>query len=601
MKKLLIVPILLLILLGVGFVSANENNTDEFSLSDGTVIQDSEEHISSEDIVNESSQVSVEEPALENTKIDAKDIKTYYKEDADLVGYLKDSNNQPISNKKVSIFINNKIYNRLTDNEGKVVLKLNLKPGTYAAKISFDGDGNYTASIANAIVKVNKASLVISTKNYRTYWHSDLFFKAKVINKITKNPVKGIKVAFKVLMPNKKYKAYYATTNSKGIASLKKNFKIGSYKVKTSIRDKNVKSKNSRATLTVLPTKEYGCCSFYVQVSNSEALTGFRRDGTNSVAIHIVKCKWNGRTAVKQYKTNSYFFHTIVTSDGWMVGTGGIDNPSINKAIETISGRMVKNGVISKYYLKKIQRYERILGLGHYAIKSPRGNYALVWGSGIYTGKLNPGEYLSVPNGKSCFRHSTWAKFSDNPKNAAIKIAGTDPFGINRRGITAYHWKATTVEGKTTSTVKVYASNDNGKLLGRSSTAYLRDNIYFGSKFISKYKLPKTPYSKYLGTYKFGSIDKLKILTVAKAPTLTKSANESKTFDITVKNKKTGKVIPSLLLKIKVLDKVYTLRTDSNGVAKFATSSLGNGTYSVKIYSGNLKYYVSAKGTINVI
>lgn len=597
MKKLLIFPILLLILLSVGFVSANENVTDEFSLSDGTVIPDGDEQISSEDIVNEPEI----EPAPQSTVIEAKDVKTYYKEDAELIGYLKDSNNQPISNKMVSIFINNKVYNRLTDNDGKVVLKLNLKPNTYAATISFGGDENYTASIAKAIVKVNKASLLISTKNYRTYWHSDLFFKAKVINKITKNPVKGIKVAFKVLMPNKKYKTYYATTNSKGVAKLKKNFKVGPYKVKTSVRDKNAKSKSSKATLTVMPTKEYGCCSFYVQVSNSEAVTGFRRDGTNSVTIHIVKCKWNGRTAVKQYKTNSYFFHTIVTSDGWMIGTGGIDNPSINRAIETISGRMVKKGVISNYYLKKIQRYERALGLGHYAIKSPRGNYALVWGSGIYKGTLKPGEYLSVPNGKSCFRHSTWAKFSDNPKNAAIKIAGTDPFGVNRRGITAFHWKATTVEGKTTSAVKVYASNDNGKLLGRSSTAYLRDNIYFGSKFISKYKLPQTPYSKYLGTYKFGSIDRLKILTVVKAPTLTKSVNESKTFDITVKNKKTDKAIPSLLIKVKILDKVYTLRTDSNGVAKLSTSSLTNGTYALKIYSGNLKYYVSAKGTINVV
>ena len=217
MKRLLIFPIFLLILLSVGFVSANENVTDEFSLGDETAIQDSEDYILSEDIVDEPEI----EPAPEITVIEAKNVKTYYKEDVKLISYLKDSNNQPISNKMVSIFINNKVYNRLTDNDGKVVLKLNLKPNTYAATISFGGDENYTASIAKAIVTVKKASLSISTKNYRTYWHSGLFFKAKVINKITKNPVKGIKVAFKVLMPNKKYKTYYATTNSKGVAKLR--------------------------------------------------------------------------------------------------------------------------------------------------------------------------------------------------------------------------------------------------------------------------------------------------------------------------------------------------------------------------------------------
>jgi hypothetical protein len=403
-------------------------------------------------------------------------------------------------------------------------------------------------------------------------------------------------------MGNNKYKTYHATTNSKGIATLKKNFKVGSYKVLTSIKkNKNIKSKDRKATLTIKPTEEYGCCSFYLQVSNSESLTGFRRDGTNAVKIHIVKCKWNGRTAVKQYKTNSYFFHTIVTSDGWMVGTGGIDNPNINKAIEKLAGKMVKSGKITKSSLRKVQKYERSLGLGHFGIKAPNGKYGLVWGSGIYKGKLKAGEYLSVPNGKSSFRHSTWDKFSTNPKDAAIRVAATDPYGVNRRGITAFHWKATTAEGKTTSNVKVYAANDDGQLLGRS-TGHFKDNICFGKKFISKNKLPKAPSSKYLGKYKFGNIDKLiKTLTTVKAPELTKTLNESTKFKVTVKNKKTKVAISNLNLKIKISNKVYTVKTNTKGVAQFNTSILGVGIHKVVIYSGNNKYYVSAKSTIKII
>ncbi len=602
MNKLLIFPILLLILLSIGFVSANENITDDVCLNDESISLDSDEHVLSEDIVDESSHDAVNDPSPESTKIEAGDIKTYYKEDLELVSYLKDSNNLPLANKKVSIFINNKVYSKVTDKVGKVVLKLNLMPNTYVATIKFDGDDNYTASIANAIVKVNKASLTIDAKNYKTYWHSDLFFKAKVINKVTKNPVKGIKVAFKVLMKNNKYKVYYATTNAKGVASLKKNFKVGSYRVVTSVKNKNVKSKNNRATLTIKQTKEYGCCSFYVQVSNSEAVAGFRRDGTNSVKIHIVKCKWNGRTAVKQYKPNSYFFHTIVTSDGWMIGTGGIDNANINRAIENLAGKMVKKGKIVKTYLKKIQKYERALGLGHFSIKSPKGNYAVVWGSSIKKGKLKAGEFLSAPNGRSSFRHGTWDQFSDNPKDAAVMVGATDPFGVNRRGIDVMHWKATTTEGRTTATVKVYGANDNGKLLGRSSTAHLKDNIYFGKKFISKNSLPKAPSSKYLGKHKFGSIDKLiKTLTTVKAPELTSPVNGSKTFDITVKNKKTKKAISNISLKIKISNKVYTVKTDSKGIARFDTKILDIGSYGVKIYSGNTRYYVSAKSTIKII
>ncbi|MBQ2665725.1 hypothetical protein [Methanobrevibacter sp.] len=593
MNKLLIFPILLFMLLSMGFVCANDNITEDVSLNDEAVLQ------YSDDYLNDSSQIM--EEFSQGTKIQAESIKAYYKDDAEMVSYLKDSNNQPLFNKKLSISINDKTYNKFTDEDGKVVLKLNLLPGTYAATIKFEGDDNCSSSIANAIVKVNKAPLTINTKDYKTYWHSDLFFKAKVINKITKNPVKGIKVVFKVLI-NNKYKVYHATTDARGVASLKRNFNVGSYKVVTSIKNKNAKSKNSKATLTVKPTKEYGCCSFYVQVSNYEAVTGFRRDGTNAVNIHIIKCKWNGRTAVKQYKTGSYFFHTIVTSDGWMVGTGGIDNANINKAIEKLAGKMVKTGKISKAYLKKIQKYERALGLGHFAIKSPNGKYGLVWGSAIYTGKLKAGEYLSVPNGISSFRHGTWAKFSDNPKDAAIKVAATDPFGINRRGIDVFHWKATTAEGKTASTVKVYVTNDNGQLLGRSSTAHLKDNIYFGKKLISKNQLPKTPASKYLGTHKLGNIDRLiKTLTTVKAPKLIKSINESKTFDITVKSRKTDEAIPNLSLKIKVSNKIYTVKTDSDGVARFNTRYLDIGSHDVTVYSANIRYYVSAKSTINIV
>ena len=544
--------------------------------------------------------MGVDESCPMSTKIESEDVTTYYKENSEFVSYLKDSNNQPISNKRVSILINSKIYDRTTDVEGKIVLKLNLKPGTYCTKVKFDGDENYTSSIANAIVKVNKAALAIQTKNFKTYFESGFYLKAKVINKVTKNPVQGVKVAFKVLK-NNKYKTYYATTDSNGIAKLKKNFNVGSYKVVVSLK-KNayLKAKKTKAVLTIKETAEMACSSLYLQVSNTEAVAGFRRDATNAKTLHIVKYKLNGKLAVKQYKTDSYFFHSITTADGWMAGTGGWDNPVVNHAIENLAGKIIKSGKITKYYLKKIQRNERKLNSGHFSIKAPNGKYAIVWASGIKVGKLKPGEFIDVPNARSMFRHGTWTKYSNDPAKAAIKVAATDSFGVNRRDATAFHWKATTVDGKTSSTLKVYAANDNGRLVGKS-TGHLKDNIIFKGKFISKNSLPKTPSSKFLGTYKFGSIDKLiKTQTTVKAPKLNTTLNESKTFEITVKDKNTKNPIKGLKLKLKINNKVYTIKTDSKGVARFNPKSLGIGNYNVLIYSGNIKYFVSTKSTIKI-
>ncbi|PWB86546.1 hypothetical protein [Methanobrevibacter thaueri] len=600
-KRFLIVPILLLILLSIGFVSASDNGTDEIALIDESVSQPVDENSLNDEIdndINSSSNMGVDDSCPMSTKIASEDVTTYYKENSEFVSYLKDSNNQPISNKRVSILINSKIYDRTTDVEGKIVLKLNLKPGTYCAKVKFDGDENYTSSIANAIVKVNKATLAIQTKNFKTYFESGFYLKAKVINKVTKNPVQGVKVAFKVLK-NNKYKTYYATTDSNGIAKLKKNFNVGSYKVVVSLK-KNayLKAKKTKAVLTIKETAEMACSSLYLQVSNTEAVAGFRRDATNAKTLHIVKYKLNGKLAVKQYKTDSYFFHSITTADGWMAGTGGWDNPVVNHAIENLAGKIIKSGKITKYYLKKIQRNERKLNSGHFSIKAPNGKYAIVWASGIKVGKLKPGEFIDVPNARSMFRHGTWTKYSNDPAKAAIKVAATDSFGVNRRDATAFHWKATTVDGKTSSTLKVYAANDNGRLVGKS-TGHLKDNIIFKGKFISKNSLPKTPSSKFLGTYKFGSIDKLiKTQTTVKASKLNTTLNESKTFEITVKDKKTKKPIKGLKLKLKIKNKVYTIKTDSKGVARFNPKSLGIGNYNVLIYSGNLKYFVSVKSTI---
>ena len=592
-----IILLLLLIFLTVGVVSANENITDDISLNDEISSQNVSETPITEEIESDSND-NIQN--FQETTIEAKDVKTYYKEKSNFVAYLKDSNNNPLANKKVVISLDNKNYDEITDNLGKVVLKLNLNPGTYKAKISFAGDDAYAASSANAVVKVNKASLSIQTKDFKTYFESGFYFKAKVINKVTKKPVEGVKVAFKVYK-NNKYRTYWATTDSKGVAKLKKNLKAGSYKVVTSVKkSKNLKAKKSKAKLTIKETAEMGCSSLFLQVGKFESVAAFRRDATNAKLLHIVKYKINGKAAIKQYKTNSYFFHLVTTADGWMFGTGGADNPTVNHAIEKLAGKIVKLGKIKKLDLRKIQSYERRLSLGHFSIKAPNGEYGLVWSGSIIKGKLKAGEFIDVPNIRSSFRHGNWVKFSKNPATAAIKAAATDSYGVNRRDVTAFHWKATTKEGKTTSTLKVYVANDNGRLIGRS-TGSLIDDVKFKGVFFSKYHLPKTPSKLLLGTHKFGSIDKLiKTQTKVNAPKLTKIQNESKTFDITVKDKKTKKPIKNLKLKLKIGKKVYTIKTNSKGVAKFNTKSLDVGTYNVVIYSGNDKYYVSAKSTIKI-
>lgn len=167
-------------MLTVGFVSASENVTADNALDEQSISSNQTHIFEKLENNNESSPVECNSHPF-NAKIETKNINTYYKENTELVSYLKDVNNNPLANKKVSILINDKIYNKITDNNGNVSLKINLKPNSYTAAIKFEGDENYASCNVNSIVKVNKATLTIQTKNYKTYCESDLFFKANNI------------------------------------------------------------------------------------------------------------------------------------------------------------------------------------------------------------------------------------------------------------------------------------------------------------------------------------------------------------------------------------------------------------------------------------
>lgn len=605
-KSFNIVLILLILILCLNFAFASDNVTCTSIESNSSFEQESADV--NVDVVEFQSNSS-----KTDTIIEVNDIESYYKENTNLAGYLKDINGTPIKNRQLNIFLNGKTYNKTTDDNGGFALKLNLKPNTYKVSVRFLGDNDFNSTESSSSIKIKKASLAIKINNFNTYEHSDRFFKAKVYNKITNNPVCGIRVAFKVYSSKtKKYSYYYATTNEKGVASLNRNLKAGSYRISVQIKDSknrkyiSFKNSNKKVTMKVKPTKEFGCCSFYLQISASQSIAGFRRDSTEAADIFIKNVKWHGKAAVKQYKSAyGYFFHSITTADGWMVGNGGIDDGSICKSIEKLAGDMVKSKKIKKSNLKKIQKYKKYLNFGHFSIKAPNGNFAVVFKNKIITGKLKPGEYISVPNVVKDYRKGYYSKFSTDPVKAAVKVGATDKYGINRRDITLFHWKSeTSATYKTTSQVKVYAANDNGKMV-KKSTAHLKDNIKYKNKFFSKNKLPKSPDFMLLGTHNFGNIDKLiKTPTTISAPDVSCRFNQTGYFKVTVKNKKTKKAIGKTSIKINVsgvnFTKVYRIKTDSNGVAKFNTKELMVGNYTVTVYPGNSLYLVSGKSKIEI-
>ena len=139
---------------------------------------------------------------------------------------LKDSKGKPIVGKAISIGFNGKVYDRVTDNKGQAKLQINLpKVGTYTFAVAFLGDDQYNGSFIAAKITVNKqkGSLTVPAKSYKASAASKTL--TATFKSANGNLVKGKKVSFTV-----NGKTYTATTNAKGVATVKVSLnKKGTY------------------------------------------------------------------------------------------------------------------------------------------------------------------------------------------------------------------------------------------------------------------------------------------------------------------------------------------------------------------------------------
>ena len=229
------------------------NLTDTVAIQNSTIESQAKEISNLTDTVN--NQTSTIESQKEqisnlNKQIDKKDVvlivdQTFTRAAVDynagergemFYAILKDSEGNTLANKTVQIAINGKIYNRITDNEGKAGIQVNFaSANTYSYAVSFQGDDQYDA----APIAVSKLTV---TKKKTTIKASNKVFKAKTKTKkisITLKTVKnqydkktylksGKKVTLKV-----NGKTYTAKINKKGVAKFTiKITKKGKYTAK---------------------------------------------------------------------------------------------------------------------------------------------------------------------------------------------------------------------------------------------------------------------------------------------------------------------------------------------------------------------------------
>lgn len=139
--------------------------------------------------------------------------------------YLKDQNNNPITNENVIININGKDYTKLTNAYGRAALKIGLSPSYYSFNIKFKGN-DYYKSVAKTVKILVRAttSIVIGNDVLLDKGFLRIYLKSETLSAISKKTV-VITIGNKTLT---------RTTNSEGIIVLKPNMGVGTFNVTVS-------------------------------------------------------------------------------------------------------------------------------------------------------------------------------------------------------------------------------------------------------------------------------------------------------------------------------------------------------------------------------
>ncbi len=149
-------------------------------------------------------------------ELSSKDVNMYYKGTVNYEVVLSQASS-PVSDASVIININNKIYNKTTDSNGKIAIPLDLSTGDYVVSACYGSYTNVTSKI--------KVLPVITASDFTTTYKSSKKYSAKFLDS-NGNALKNTNVKFKL-----NGKTYTKKTNSKGMASLKVNLEVGHYTV----------------------------------------------------------------------------------------------------------------------------------------------------------------------------------------------------------------------------------------------------------------------------------------------------------------------------------------------------------------------------------
>ncbi len=316
MKKRIILSIILILsLISISAVCADENATDLGIADDADHIMvdevddslnddDSPVNDDSSNVDGNSSVVDDNPTVVQNSTISASNVVGYETFSTTFVAKLT-ADGQPLEGKNVNITLNDVLYKRITDAKGQVTLSVKLAKGSYNVGFFYAGDENTTACNGTSKITVKsplKTTVKVYDKNINYRQGLKNVFIVRLLD-ANGNPVKGQVVTFKV-----NGKTYTAKTTKKGYAYAYFSLKKGTYKVKFSFT-KNAPylsssgSSKIKVKAPIAKGNGYWVWSSHMYSVNLKKLSKL---GTKHIFLHVHAISVHGKSAVISFAKKAH-------------------------------------------------------------------------------------------------------------------------------------------------------------------------------------------------------------------------------------------------------------------------------------------------------
>jgi predicted outer membrane repeat protein len=292
----------------------------------------------------------------------------------------KDTGNG-VSARLILKFSNGKTVLIDTSSNGAAAYDLPFDEGSYSVTASVDSDVIICDSQSLSGITIEKAPIKISASKLTTIYKSGKYFKVKVINSMTNQPMKNIALNLKVYT-GKSFKPYGIVTDENGIATFSSSkLAVGSHKVIVSSANGNCIGSEVSSTIKV--NKIYPKLStFTYKTTLGTDLTGKGiaiKDKNTKEAIKGIKVKVTFYTTSKKKTT----FNLVTGSNGKCAFFTNKYSVGSHKIIISVNiPSTYKNAVDKKYKaIKKTTTY-KLVGSQKFKLMNTNKYFNIIYSNG---------------------------------------------------------------------------------------------------------------------------------------------------------------------------------------------------------------------------